>query len=378
MKVVIKKTILGQALKALCRISPKKATLPVLNDVLVEADNGQLSLRATSLEVELSRSLPAFVDRVGAVCVDARQFERAVKMMGDPLVELEVESDQRLRLRSGQRSKMLLGRFKEEFPAQISVRGESFEVDSEALITAAGAVLHAVSKDDARASFTGAFLDQCLGGLRFVATDGHRLAMADLEASVPESIFRPTIIPALACHELKTSFSGLVAITSHEGLAIEFSQNGTSLRARGLEGRYPNYSCVLPKSFQVRAEADRKALLALLKRVKSDMPKLKKPKKGEKDNRGQLSGAVVEILDSELVVQTPGQDPYREALGAEVSAEPKSQRLFRIAPKYLIEAVQALRGDQVVFEAIDSESPTQLTSTDPSENVIQIVMPMRV
>ncbi len=259
MDFTIDQSSLSRALRLVGRAVPTRASLPILQAVLLEAEPGRLKLSATDTDLGVVTTLAADVSQLGRAAMPAR-------LLTDYVSQLPAESVQLALDPARQRVRATCGRFKadlaildpEGFP-QFPARDEqrTFELAPSALRKAIERVVLAASRDDSRPVLTAVLFDFGETGLTLAAADGFRLARARLPEAVGAS--RQLLVPARAVAE----FGRLLAEGEKARIALTPDDRGihlvvgpTTLYTRLVEGRFPDIARVIPTTWQTKVAVD--------------------------------------------------------------------------------------------------------------------------
>lgn len=314
MKFSIAQTELLQALQVVSSAVPSRTTLPVLSNILVEAEKDFVRLTATDLDLAISTRARADVSDLGSLTVPAKKlFELVRKLPKEPL---RVEAKD-LNLTVGSKS----GRFRflcirtDEFPLTPSVSAEAtIAIGHEAMDHLIRRTIYSVSTDETRPALNGALFQVKDGELRVVATDGHRLAKATCRPEEPlaHGPRNDVIIPLKALNQLVRLLPGatgpieIVLSKNH----ARFSLGDTTLTTKLIEGPFPNFEQVIPKQNNKHLRAKREDLAAALERVSVFSDSLtRQVKLSLRENK------------LTLIVQTPDQGEATEDLPVEYTSE---------------------------------------------------------
>jgi DNA polymerase-3 subunit beta len=251
----------------------KRHSMAILTNLLIEAGNDQISITATDLEVSLKQSCPAKVAEGGAATVSARKIFEIVRETNSDEIAVHTTKNLGISVSYGRSKFKLMGIDPADhpgMPANESKPVAKFEIETSQLAEMISKTIFAVSTDDARSNLAGVHVDQAdeKGHLRFVSTDGHRLAMIDrkVKGTLPTS---GVILPRKGLVELSKLLSeetGSVAITIYEREAVA-EAGGCLLSMRLVEGAFPDYNQVVPKETPNVVQIDRDALLHSVRRA---------------------------------------------------------------------------------------------------------------
>jgi DNA polymerase-3 subunit beta len=366
----LKTAELARALYRVQGIADKKSTMPILAHVLLNATSNSLVVSATDMDVGLSGTYEAKVERPGAAAIQARQLYEIVKALNTETVELEKQDNQWLELRAGPSRFRLVGAAPEDFPALPSHdQTKSFSISATALMTLIDRTVFCVSTDDSRHNLSGVYCEAATPRLlRLVATDGHRLALAEQATDFDIPLEHGVIVPRKGFQELKRVLTDNTEKLTQVDLG--FSANSGVLRAgsvllstRLVEGQFPDYTQVIPKSSDKSAQLARLPFADALRRVSLF-------------SQSRAHGVRLQFSPNELelVAEDPELGEAREQLPLAYDGEPLS---IGFNARYLLDVLALIDQEQVVFELTDDLSPAVLKAKDTS-GFIAVVMPMRI
>ena len=265
MKITVKKSDLFAILSKATSVTENKATMPILASVLIETTDDGVGVSAYDLEVAYCGLIGAKVEKPGKVAVSAKALGDVVKSLPETEVSLHLEKT-RLVVTSGSAEFRLATSNVEDFPAlPAGVEGVGITVDGAVFAKLLGRVGYGQSTDETRYSLNGTLLEGMNGLLCATATDGHRLVHSAVSCSAPD--FGGVIISR------KTT--GLLRRVLVEGEArVEVSENAVSVLqdseviiARLIDGKFPDYAAIYPKT-KVKSTLDVREVLAVLGRLK--------------------------------------------------------------------------------------------------------------
>ena len=260
---------LAGALSLVSRALRNRTTVPALNMVLLEAGAGHVRVTATDLELRLRRSVPAEVSGEGAVAVPGRLLAEFAATLGDEPVDL-AGSESSLTVSTPSFRTELRGVPAADFPqsAFCTEDGIEIEVERPALVEAIEDTCFASSTDEARPVLTGVLVCAEDGGLTFAATDGYRVAERCITREGGDDSLRVTV-PSRALADVARTFrdGGAVVrvLVAATGGHIQFSDGGSEVVSRLLDGRFPSYRSIFPDSWSTTVELDAAELVRRLR-----------------------------------------------------------------------------------------------------------------
>jgi DNA polymerase-3 subunit beta len=384
MKLVCSQSELSSSLQLVSRAVASRPTHPVLANVLLTADagTGSISLTGFDLNLGIQTSIPATVVTSGEITLPARLFgEIVARLSSDSPITLSCAPDsEQVELTSQAGSFQMRGMPAADFPdLPLEQSGNPIRLQVDALVKGLRATLFASSGDEAKQLLTGVHLQLHGNTLECAATDGHRLAVLQLENAAASGVEPETeeaveepfavTVPARSLRELERLLS---ARHSDEPLSL-FSDRGQVvvhwadqlLTSRTLDGTYPNYRQLIPASFARRIVVERRLLLAALERVAVLA-----------DQQNNVVKISVEPEIGKLLIQADGGEvgSGSETVAAEISGD-ALQIAFNV--RYLLDGIKAMTGDQLAISCNAPTTPVVLTPVDESR-FTYLVMPVQV
>lgn len=366
---------LARALARSQGIVEKKSTMPILSHVLLEARmGGELAVSATDLDVSVSGVHKAEVTTEGALAVSARHLFDIVKALPEPQVSLKRVANNYLEVKSGAADFRIVGLPADDFPALPKFEKVPFvSVSPEALLGLVDRTAFAASTDETRYNLNGVFFEPASGSIRLVATDGHRLSLAEAPVEGDFHLKKGVILPRKGINELRK----LLAEASEgpeeapkgelgfaENSAV-FRRTGVVLVMRLIEGSFPDYRQVIPKAGEKVATLGRERLLQTLRRVSLLA--------SEKSNAVKLELATGNLR---VAAQNPDLGEAREDVPVEYDG---GDLRIGFNARYLIDVLHVLKDQDVRIELADDLSPGVLRPAgEAGERFTAVIMPMRI
>ncbi|MEK7387088.1 MAG: DNA polymerase III subunit beta [candidate division NC10 bacterium] len=364
MEVVLDRDAFLKGLQMVQNIVEPRQTLPILANVLLEADGETVRLTATDLEVGARVSVPAKVASKGAITVSARKLSEIVKELPAAAVAMKVGDNASVSLRCGGVTYKLLGLPPDDFPPVVPAAPESWvTLEAKTLREMLSQTGFAVSHDETRYALNGVLFVLQGKEVQMVATDGHRLAFA--KRSLGRGVGGATgIVPRKAVLEI------MRVLGAGEDVQIAITQNQFVLQmpnfvmtARLIEGQFPNYEAVIPKGHPRKMVLARGVLTAALRRVSVMAEERNKPV------RFTLNPASLRLSASS---QDLGE--AEEVLDVDYAGE---ELVIGFNSRYVLDAIAAIETEQVVVEFRDPQSAGVIKSIE-DEGYCCVIMPMRI
>jgi DNA polymerase III subunit beta len=373
MKFKINRDHFANGLAQVLNVVGSKATMPILSNVLIEAEKDQISLTTTNLDLGIRCRIKAEVKETGAVTLPVKRLAGIARELPNLDVTVDASPNHQVKLTSGGSTFRIMGIGREEFPPLPEFGEEkAYALDQSDLLAMLKSVAYAQSTDETRYILNGVYFNFRDDKLSLVATDGRRLALVSKEMEVPAATAGAIILPAKTVGELQR------LLEKGEKVRINFSdrraafQIATDKDSSGLvdsiylyskvvEGNYPNYQQVIPKETHQRIKLERELFLQCVHRAALVC--------SEKANsvRIKLSSNLLEIT-----AQSPDFGEAHESMAIGYSG-PDLQVAFN--PAFLMDPLRALPKDEVFFEVKDEVSPGVFKTLD---SFVCVIMPVRL
>lgn len=374
MKLTIPRDSLSPALAALSRVVERRNTIPVLSNILLRAEAGSLTLRATDLDMDARTSLPAEVATPGAITVPAHTLADIVrKLPAEAQITLEQDiKATSMTVRAG-RSRFVMNTLPEsDFPditaGEMTCR---FAMPAKTIGEMIAQVSFAISSEETRYYLNGIYLharptDGGTGLLRAVATDSHRLSRLELPAPDGSVGMPGVIVPTKAVGEIARMAKDAQGDLSIELSAtkIRVTAGETSLTSKLIDGTFPDYERVIPRSNDKLATLDAEAFEKAIDRVSTIT-----------SERGRAVKLSLSDAGLALSVTNPDSGEAREEIEADYAGEAID---VGFNARYLLDVLGVVGGaDTVLMKLADPGSPAlfQRREGDP---LLVVLMPMRV
>lgn len=372
MRVTLERSNLLKALNHVHRVVERRNTIPILSNVLLKADGASLEMKATDLDLEVTEATAAQIEQTGATTVPAHLLYDIVRKLPDG-AEVMLKSDEdgnAMSVISGRASFRLQCLPQSDFP-ELSAGSFShiFRLDSTDMKNLIERTQFAISTEETRYYLNGIYLhaidsDGTLQ-LRAVATDGHRLARAEMEAPAGSEDMPGIIIPRKTVSELQKLVDDPdVKVTVElSDTKIRFTIGGVILTSKLIDGTFPDYQRVIPTGNDKSLVIDRQSFSQAVDRVSTIS-----------SERGRAVKLSISDGQVTLTVNNPDSGSATEELAADYSADPIE---IGFNARYLLDVAGQLTGDEANFMLADSGSPTVVYDT-ADKNSLYVLMPMRV
>jgi DNA polymerase III subunit beta len=373
MKFKINRDHFANGLAQVLNVVGSKATMPILSNVLIEAEKDQISLTTTNLDLGIRCKIKADVKEMGSVTLPVKRLAGIIRELPNIDVTFDAAATHQVKLTSGGSTFRIMGIGKEEFPPLPEFGEEkAYSLQQSELVSMLKSVAYAQSTDETRYILNGVYFNFKDEKLSLVATDGRRLALTAKEMEIPPASAGSIILPAKTVGELTR------LLDKGEKIRINFNERRAAfqiatdkdssglidhvyLYSKVVEGSYPNYHQVIPKETHQRVKLERELFLQCVHRAalvcseKANSVKIK------------LSSNLLE-----LSAQSPDFGESHESMAISYSG-PELQVAFN--PSFLMDPLKALTKDEVFLEVKDEVSPGVFKTL---ENFVCVIMPVRI
>ncbi|OAN69522.1 DNA polymerase III subunit beta [Rhodobacteraceae bacterium EhC02] len=372
MKLSIERGTLLKAVSQAQSVVERRNTIPILANVLIEAEGNTVTFRATDLDIEVLDKAPAQVERAGSTTVSAVMLHEIVRKLPDgSLVTLSDDSAAgRLSVQAGRSHFNLATLPKEDFPVMASSDyASNFSAPAGVLRRLFDKSKFAISTEETRYYLNGVYMHVADGEggkvLRCVATDGHRLARIDAPLPAGAEALPGVIVPRKTVGELRKLLDDddtQIAVSVSE-TKVRFATPSITLTSKVIDGTFPDYTRVIPQGNTRRLEVDARDFAAAVDRVATVS--------------SERSRAVKLSLDEDRLVLSVNA-PDSGAAEEELAVAYGDERLeIGFNAKYLLEIASQVDRENAVFMFNSAGDPTLMREGNDM-SAVYVVMPMRV
>ena len=384
MKLNCSQSELNTALQLVSRAVSNRPTHPVLANVLLAADEvtGKLRLTGFDLSLGIQTSISASIESSGAITIPAKLFGEIISKLSNdsPLTLISDDISQQVELTSKSGTYKVRGMLADDFPDLPLVEsGTSLKLNPSLLSSAIKSTLFASSTDDAKQLLTGVNLTFNGFGIESAATDGHRLAvlnlnniladLGDINTSTNLNKFSITL-PSKSLREVEKFLSTCdikqpINFFIDKGQVVFISLDEI-ITIRALEGSYPNYSQLLPDSFQNELEFDRKEFIASLERIAVLA-----------DQHNNVIKVNIDSSSNLIRISTDAQDIGTGSESLPVSFKGES---FQIAfnARYLLDGLKIIESNLIKLRCNSPTTPAVFSPINSDVDFTYLVMPIQI
>ncbi|OAN67768.1 DNA polymerase III subunit beta [Sulfitobacter sp. EhC04] len=372
MKFSIERAALLKAVSQAQSVVERRNTIPILANVLIEAEGSDVSFRATDLDIEVVDKVGAQVERAGATTVSATLLHEIVRKLPDgALINLTADTAAgRLTVEAGRSNFSLATLPREDFPVMASSEyASNFSAPAPVLRRLFDKSKFAISTEETRYYLNGVYMHIAEGDggkmLRCVATDGHRLARIDADLPDGAAEMPGVIVPRKTVGELRKLLEDddmKIAVSVSE-TKIRFATPEITLTSKVIDGTFPDYTRVIPQGNTRKMEVDAAEFAQAVDRVATVS--------------SERSRAVKLQLDEDRLILSVNA-PDSGAAEEELAVAYGDERLeIGFNAKYLLEIASQVDRENAVFLFNSSGDPTLMREGNDM-SAVYVVMPMRV
>ncbi len=362
MKFKVEKSILINAIQTVQNVVSAKASLPILSNILIETQPGEISLTATDLDIGITCVIPVDVQEQGAITIPAKRFSDIIKEFPIEVVNITTKKNNLVIIDSDMCQFKIMGLGREEFPKLPEFKDKkAIKLEQATLKQMLSLTSFAVSFDETRYVLNGTLFKINKGVLTLVSTDGKRLAIAEKKMGIEADVDLQMIIPIKTIHELNRNLKdeGQLSLVVGANQAL-FDLGAVAVISRLIEGEFPDYKQVIPAASENKMKVGRSQFLLAVKRAAL----LATP---------DYQGVKLEVFKNKLVISksTPDVGESREELAVEYQGR---ELVIGFNPVYLIDILKNLDEETINLELTDSEKPGVIRTN----GYVYIVLPMRL
>ena len=365
MEIEVTQEKLAKALNNVSRVaSGARASLPVLNNVLIRVDNKKVTLTTTNLDMAVVDFLPVSSCSDGVVTVPARLLAEFVSNLPRGEVIKISAKDTKVTIEAGKYSSVINGTLADDFPELPEIdesKAVMFKMGIDEFKTGLNQVVIASSNDMTRPALTGVYFNTADGVLAVAATDGYRLAEKKLIEKIESEV--AAIVPANSLQEVMRSISDdmeEIEISFSEDL-VRFRLGEVEIISKLIDASFPDYRKLIPKDNNIKVVLRRDELMRVTKLAALFAKAV-----------GGSITCETKLPNSFLVKSVANEFGENDS---EIETEVELAGSVKLNSRFLIDALNALEDDEIKFEFADHISPVLLTNAK-SAKYTHIVMPL--
>ena len=360
-KIVRSKFIEG--LKSVQGIVAGKGSLPVLNNVRLEALGKELTLTTTDLDISIRTTVECEVEEQGVSTLPVKLLFNSISKAAEGIVEVDIDAKERASIVAGSAKFKLAGLPESEFPRLPEDEDTyAYTIPQATLKEMLRKVSYAASQDDTRRTLKGVLMSFKDEKLTMVATDGRRLALVENEIEFPTDAERDIILPSKTVQELMRSLNGEEETSVKvQKSQIAFKVGSVMIYSKLIDDQYPNYKQVIPSETIEKIAVDRQLLLDALDRASvMTMDEAHSKKLIFSEGKLTVTSAASDIGEAkdEVPIKYAGET---------------IEIIFN--PSYVMDPLKAIDDDEVTINLNNGHSPAVIKCSVP---FLYVLMPLRI
>jgi DNA polymerase III subunit beta len=370
MEFSVKKFDLLEELLLTQGVVERKTTIPILSNLLCEAKGNQITITATDLELSVRTSCEGKVKKEGAGTIPAKKLLELVRLLPDEEIRFKLLDNHWVQILCDRKTYKMVGMSKENFPVLPVFPNALVKIPAQALSSLIAKTYFAISMEESRYTLNGALLVLKPESIVMVATDGHRLAMVEIDHKFSGiTTDMKVLVPKKAMMEVQRLATGAA-----EEAEIEFAQDDSHLffqlgdrllTSRKLTGQFPNYEAVLPRDTNKSVVLERNEFQEALRRV-SQLA----------DQRTHAIKFMLATDAVEISSSSPEYGEAKEAIEKECKGDPLA---IGFNAQYVLDFLAAAADGPISIELKDEQSAGQMRPlADTTCRYRYVVMPMRI
>lgn len=366
---------LYQGVQSVEKIVSTRSTLPIIGNILLEAGKSKLKISANNLEIGMEVFVKANVDEEGAILIPAKIFSGIVSKLPDTDITIKTIEKGQVKISYKQSNFSVNGLSPDEFPTLPKIKeGKSVTVDSKIFSEMIEQSVFSVSMSEEKYVLSGVLMEfgksQASGdasNLRMVSTDGYRLSKRGSKLPGALTFESSLIVPAKALAEINRVVGadpgGEIEITLG-GEHISFRYKDTYIVSRLIQGQFPDYKQVIPKTSEIKVAMNCKAFLQAIERAAVIA--------GSSANIVRLE---VKSGKMQVIANAPDVGNINEVVEAEIKGGDRAQVAFNV--RLIIDVLRVIKEEKILLELSGPLSPGLIRPAG-GEDYTYIVMPIRV
>jgi len=374
MKFTCTKENLEYSLSLVSSLASKHTNLPILSNVLIKAGDSGIEISSTNLEIAIKAQLRAKVEKTGSFTVPAKTLTDYIRLLTSEQVEISLV-DNELLITSGNSSTKIKGSTDEDYPILPEVEeNNGYVIKADDLKSAISKVIIAVAKNEIRPELSGiffSFFSEKFEGLVLAATDSYRLAESKIKVVQGENKEIKCIVPSRVAYEINRLLQAAKSHGGEDNVRVWISENQIAIRydsfemtSRLIDGRYPDYTQIIPAEFKTTAVFPHDVMVNKIKAASLFTST------GVNAVSFDLNVSQKNIGVSSSSTQA---GEHSSAIDADIEGEENSILLNH---SYVLDGLSHMESENIVFGVNSKDSPC-LFRPQGKEDYLYIVMPIR-
>lgn len=372
MKLISLQKNLKNALYNTSHIAQKNSTLPILNNILLSANDGVIKIISTNLEIGITSIVRGKIEESGAYTVDARVFSEYINLLPNEKVEIKIDKNDLL-INCADNKTKIKGLSAEEFPFIPDIKNDNpYHISILDLKEGIGQVIFSAALDENRVELSGILCNFNNDTITLVATDSYRLAEKNITQKNKVNEEKNCIIPVRTFQEVLRIINTEMAENSElQEVLLYISENqcsftigNTEVVSRLINGRYPDYKQIIPSRHNTRVVVNKEELSRAVKAATLFS------KSGVNDILFKTDGSKKNLSISANSSQTG------EHLSVISATSTGTDTTITLNSRYILDVLNILTKENIIIELVDQNTPCVIKNSEEN-NYTYIIMPIR-
>lgn len=365
---------LKNGLHLVSHIAGKNVNLPILNNIYIEAKDGNIKFVATDLEIGITTMIRGKVEKEGEFTVESKLISDFISLLPNQKVDVELK-DQNLVVKCQNYKTMIKGQTAEDYPLIPQVeRDASFKCGVDEFKKGLSQTVFAVSGSETRIELSGVLFNFNTNNLTLASTDSYRLAEKQIKVKTDVDEEKNIILPAKTLHELVRVLSTVKSVDLEDSSSeleffvsdnqILFKVGNTEIVSRLIEGQYPDYKQIMPTGSETEALVNRQELLRAIKAAAIFS------KSGINDvNLDFPSGK------NKVVITSASSQAGENITDLDAAVKGKDNGIV-VNYRYLLDGLNNIDSENVLIKLTDNNTPCIIKSEN-DDAYLYIIMPIK-
>jgi len=365
MKFCVDKNLFEESLSMVERAISTRSTLPVLNNVLLDAKNNKLTLITTNLEIAIKTTIPIKLEKEGRTTIPVKLLSSYISLINSQEIEVELKDAETIHIQTKESNTKIKGISADEFPLIPKIEEEkSIKIPVKYFMENVASIVFASALDELRPVLAGVYLKALEGKMYAVATDSYRLVEVTKEIKDKDSF--SVIIPSRAVLEL----SRIIQKYNDKDIQIDMAKNqakftceNIELISRLIEGQYPDYRKIIPNTTETLSTVKKNDLVTAVKRASLFA----------RENSNSIK---LNVMDDRIniIVDTVQSGSENASVSAKTVG---GEKTIAFNAQYLIDALNNLDSENVIVGVNSSITPGVIKGENRGD-VLHVIMPLKV
>lgn len=360
MKISCSQSALLNSVNTVSKAVPSKTPMPILECILIKAENGSLKLTASNMELGIETIVSeGMIEEEGYVALDAKLFSDMIRNLSQDTVFLESDDQYHTVIRCGKAEYKIIGKSGQDFPKLPIVKlDDPVVIRQLSLKNIIQQTSFAAAVNEANKMMTGVYLEIHGNMMKMIALDGHRISIRVLQLSQPYPDHK-VVIPGKSLNEINKNLTSEI----NNEAAIYFTDNqmivdveNTTMVVRLIEGEYFNYKQMIRENYGTKLNVNRKELMEGINRATLLV------KEGEK------KPVIMNVTNDQIeLIGNSAVGSMKEEIQA---LKEGNDLMIGFNPKFLLDALRVIDDEEITMYLMDSKSPVFIKNDDETYNYI--------